>query len=129
MVVLAVVNRSRFGCGLSQRIQRNLDLVRNQVNIGTATATGMKTVYTALLNPTMEDSLAVTSQLQLILGYGPDLQDSEVIADYLWFDSSPPSKLLPRVKNPINREGDRPPGESSVIGAFGARGGNMSTNR
>jgi hypothetical protein len=139
MVLLTTVNRARFGCGLSDRVQRNLEFVRStRTGAGAGAGTGAgasssgssaKSTYTVLLNPTTSDSLASTSQMQLILGYGSDLADNNVIADYLWFSKAPPAKLLPRVKNAVNREGDRPPGESSVIGAFGARSGNMSTNK
>ena len=38
--------------------------------------------------------------------------------DFIWYTSSPPSRVLTRTKNAINKEGDRPDGESSVLGAF-----------
>ena len=71
-----------------------------------------------LLNPTAADSLSPTVQLQLVLAYGPFLKDQRLLADFLWFSRSPPVKILTRPKNPINNEGEKPPGESSIIGAF-----------
>lgn len=78
-------------------------------------------VISVLLNPTADDSLSDTVQLSLCLGYGQNvLEQSRPLADYLWYsaENRPPLKLLPRVKNPISREGDKPAGESSIIGAF-----------
>lgn len=46
------------------------------------------------------------------------MTDQRPLADVLWFSEHPPVKLLCRVKNPISREGDKPAGESSILGAF-----------
>ena len=62
-----------------------------------------------------------SSQLRLSLAYGKFLPEQRMLADFVWFSKEPPLKLLTRPKNPINKEGDKPPGESSVIGAFNAR--------
>ena len=75
-------------------------------------------ILSVLLNPSAADSLAVTAQLQLALAYGNSLPTQRPLADFLWYSSYPSVKLLTRPKNAISREGDKPPGESSVIGAF-----------
>ena len=78
-------------------------------------------VLSVLLNPTAQDSLSQTVQLQLCLAYGPFLKDQKPLADFLWFTDSPPVKILTRPKNAINAEGEKPAGESSSIGAFSSR--------
>jgi hypothetical protein len=75
-------------------------------------------VMTVLMNPMPKDSLSATAQLRLTLNYGPYLDESRPLANYIWYTDFPPIKILTRMKNPINREGQKPPGEASIIGAF-----------
>lgn len=120
MVVLAGVEKVKFGYGVRERAGRSLRRLRE----GAASAAGddaskvTSTVLSIILNPTAQDSLSPTVQLQLVLAYGPFLKDQRQLADFLWFSNSPPVKILTRPKNAINYEGDKPPGESSIIGAF-----------
>jgi hypothetical protein len=120
MVVLAGVEKVKFGYGLRERAGRSLRRLRE----GAAAAAGddaskvTSTVLSVLLNPSAQDSMSPTVQLQLVLAYGPFLKDQRPLADFLWFSKSPPVKILTRPKNAINNEGDKPPGESSIIGAF-----------
>ena len=74
-----------------------------------------------MIDPTAADSLSATAQLRLSLAYGQYLGDQRPLADFVWFSEAPPLKIIARPKNPINKEGDKPAGESSVIGAFNAR--------
>lgn len=50
-------------------------------------------------------------------GIGED-SNSNRLADYIYFTQSPSIKLLTHLKNPIDREGSKPPGEDSVLGVF-----------
>jgi hypothetical protein len=49
---------------------------------------------------------------------GPFLKTQRPFANFIWFDESPRVKLLTRPKNPISKEGEKPPGEGSVLGVF-----------
>jgi len=134
LVVLAGEDRVKFGYGIRERTVRELRRLRGgpspspAVAAAAAAAEGAApaasaapppaTVLSVLLNPTAADSLSPTVQLQLVLAYGPFLKDQRLLADFLWFSRSPPVKILTRPKNPINNEGEKPPGESSIIGAF-----------
>lgn len=110
MIVLLSSEAVKFGFGVEERLRRNLQR---------RTSMDAKVdVVSVLLNPTAEDSLSSTVQLQLALGYGPYLKDQKPLAEYLWFSSYPPVKILTRTKNPISAEGEKPAGESSIIGAF-----------
>ena len=143
MVVLTGADHVKFGYGIRERAIRGLKNFRekrNAANIAlfeqlTASATGDEKkkpqkpaellkdvkVLSVLLNPTAQDSLSETTQLQLCLAYGPFLKDQKPLADFIWFSDSPPVKILTRPKNPINAEGEKPAGESSIIGAFSSR--------
>jgi hypothetical protein len=110
MVVLLSSEAVKFGFGVEERLRRNLQQRKNLDE--------KVDVVSVLLNPTAEDSLSSTVQLQLALGYGPYLKDQKPLAEYLWFSNFPPVKILTRTKNPISAEGEKPPGESSIIGAF-----------
>jgi uncharacterized iron-regulated protein len=115
MVVLAGEERVKFGYGIQERAKRALTTMRKSQS-GDSAAPAK--VLSVLLNPTAIDSLSLTMQLRLTLAYGKFLVDQRPLADFLWFSKSPAVKLLTRPKNPINREGEKPPGESSIIGAF-----------
>jgi hypothetical protein len=145
MIVLLDAERVKFGFGVEERLRRNLRF-RLQANASAkvsalepdratsiiefqgkespplplpkALEQASVDVISVLLNPTAEDSLSPTAQLQLVLGYGPFLKDQRPLAEYLWFSNYPPVKILTRPKNPISAEGEKPPGESSIIGAF-----------
>ena len=113
LVVILSNQKVKFGYGVQERIARNLQLKYNQ------TAGGIKAqVLSVLLNPTALDSNSPIAQLQLCLGYGPFLPDQRPLSNYLWFSSYPPVKILTRPKNSISAEGEKPPGEASIIGAF-----------
>jgi hypothetical protein len=75
-------------------------------------------VVSVLLNPTALDSLSPTAQLRLALAYGPFLPKQRTLADYLWFAQSPPVRVLTHCKNAVSREGAKPAGEFSILGAF-----------
>ena len=143
MVILTGADHVKFGYGIRERAIRGLKNFRekkNAANIAlfeklTASVGGDAKkkpqkpvelvkevkVLSVLLNPTAQDSLSQTTQLQLCLAYGPFLKDQKPLADFLWFSDSPPVKILTRPKNPINSEGEKPAGESSIIGAFSSR--------
>lgn len=125
MVVLVGTEKTKFGFGVQERAKRNLYKLRSGssrdfVNV-TSSDASVVDVVSVFLNPTAVDSLSPTVQLQLSLGYGPILREQRLFANYLWFSEYPAVKLLTRPKNPISREGEKPPGESSVIGAFSSR--------
>ena len=111
-IVLLGQGKVKFGFGVQERVERNL-MIKYQDSQSTPVD-----VLSILLNPSALDSESLTSQLQLSLGYGPFLKDQRPLANYLWFSKYPPVNILTRMKNPINAEGEKPPGESSVIGAF-----------
>ena len=142
MIVLSDVGRVKFGYGLQERVRRCLRTLRGiQISDGGAVPDSKEKnkdysadhdpqkaadegarVWSVVLNPSAKDSLSGTAQLRLALAYGPALKDQRPLADFLWFGSDYPSvRLLTRPKNPISNEGDRPDGESSIIGAFGGR--------
>lgn len=122
LVVLWLDKRDAiFGLGVQERVRRNLQARLQQQPANTYSPE----VYSVLLNPTARDSLSDTVQLRLCLAYTPTLQQASgeqqrPLVDFIWFGpfSPPASRLLPRVKNPISREGDKPPGESSILRAF-----------
>ena len=80
----------KFGYGIQERIERNLDYLQSSVSVDSQSDTkeeinkgvsnpssnpssGSKTenkVYSILLNPTAADSLSDTVQLRLVLAYG-----------------------------------------------------------
>ena len=117
LVVLVTDNaRIRFGFGLQDRTKALLMTGEEAFVEG-----GSEGVLSILINPSAQETLSQSSQLRLSLAYGKFLPDQHMLADFVWFSDEPPLKLLTRPKNPISREGDKPPGESSVIGAFNAR--------
>ena len=129
MMVMTGIERVKFGYGVRERIVRRLrslraaELKSDGVTPGPTPTDKAPTpvptkVLSVLLNPTARDSLSQTVQLQLVLAYGPFLKDQRPLADFLWYSRSPPVRLLTRPKNPINSEGEKPPGESSILGAF-----------
>jgi hypothetical protein len=149
LVVLANENRVKFGYGLQERTERCLRAVKfikdGEAQADTTPAAPSASdaskeekekekekekslsdgcmVYSCLLNPTSLDSLSQTAQLRLTLSYGPALADSKPLADFVWFGPAyPPLRVLVRTKNAISREGEKPAGESSIIGAFSSRG-------
>ena len=126
-VALVGSGRTKFGYGIQERTIR---ILNTKYGIGTSPlpSTGSSSdgdkvdVVSMLLNPTASDSESPTVQLLLTLGYGPILKEQRPLSNYLWFSNSPPIKILTRPKNPISAEDEKPAGESSIIGAFGARG-------
>lgn len=100
-----------FGFGIEERLKRHF-------------AAPQAKIYSVLLNPSASDSFSYTAALRLNLEYGEDeLPYQRPLADFLWFgpadvEHMPSVKLLTRMKNAIGREGDKPPGEGSVLGVF-----------
>jgi Haem-binding uptake, Tiki superfamily, ChaN len=106
VAILAPINDLRYMGGINGRIPRIYSFLQSAaissiVDASSAISSAPVTVNdvtTILLNPTALDTLSRTARLRLEIGTGPDtLAYQTKIADYLWFDSSPPVKLLPRV--------------------------------
>jgi hypothetical protein len=128
-------SRVRFGYGVKERTLKLLQVLEaggggegapappsGGGSAAAITATGNPDrVLSVMIDPTAADSLSATAQLRLSLAYGQYLGDQRPLADFVWFSEAPPLKIIARPKNPINKEGDKPAGESSVIGAFNAR--------
>lgn len=114
VVLVADSTRVKFGYGVKERSQKLLRVVSGEDG-------GTDDVMSVLIDPTPEDTLSETAQLRLTLAYGSFLDDQRPLADFIWFSEEPPLRVLTRTKNPIGKEGDKPAGESSVIGAFNAR--------
>lgn len=114
VILLAPESDIKFGLGVEERVKRSL----NRVRADSPPSSSSSRVYSVLLNPSATDSLSDTAQLRLVLAYGPLLRYQRPLADFLWFSEYPPVRLLTRTKNPIDREGDKPAGESSILGAF-----------
>ena len=124
-VALVGNGRTKFGYGVQGRISRILNQ-RYDLGASSSPSTGENRkeesdVVSMLLNPTANDSESPTAQLLLTLAYGPYLKEQRPLANYLWFSEYPQIKILTRPKNPISAEGEKPAGESSIIGAFSAR--------
>jgi len=117
-IALVGNGRTKFGYGIQERISR---ILKSKFDDGTTSSTQDVDVVSMLLNPSANDSESPTAQLLLTLGYGPILKEQRPLANYLWFSTSPPTKILTRPKNPISAEDEKPAGESSIIGAFGNR--------
>ena len=117
VVLVTDSTRVKFGYGVKERSKKLL----NVVSEGSAGADDTDDVLSVLIDPTPADSLSETAQLRLTLAYGQFLEDQRPLADFVWFSEEPPLRVLTRIKNPIGKEGDKPAGESSVIGAFNAR--------
>ena len=125
LVVIADNSEVVFGYGLQSRIERYLDFFqykKNGISASDESKASNDEVWSLLLNPTEKDSLSFTAQLRLALAYGPNLKDQKPLSNFLWFADYPKVKLLTRPKNAISKEGEKPPGESSIIGAFSSRG-------
>ena len=135
--VVAVLNATDivFGYGVPERTKRNLRFFTTAAASPTNTEEDKNrvqapqfdrqsqldkvgAVYSVLLNPTAADSYSDTQQLRLALAYGSFLPSQRPLADFVWFSTAPPTRLLTRAKNPISKEGDKPAGESSILGAF-----------
>ena len=124
-VALVGNGRTKFGYGIQERTLRILSAKYGLGTTSTSSNGGDSSdkvdVVSMLLNPSATDSESPTVQLLLTLGYGPLLKEQRPLSNYLWFSNSPPIKILTRPKNPISAEDEKPAGESSIIGAFGAR--------
>jgi len=117
LVLISPSDRVVFGYGIYDRIRRYQELS----TVGKDKAkepVARETLLSLLINPTAADSFSMINQLQLVLGYGKFLEESYVLSDFLWFSDYPMVKLLTRVKNPINGEGEKPEGEGSILKAF-----------
>jgi len=130
IVCVCEASRVKFGMGIQERARLVLKKLRGDPSpskVITTTGAGGATVFadsdvadvvSVLLNPDQVDSASPTVQLRLTLAYGKYLVDQRPLANYLWYSDSPRSSLLTRAKNPVNNEGEKPSGESSIIGAF-----------
>jgi len=108
LIVVAPLEKVVYGFGVKERLSRN---IREAQKAST-------NVASIILNPAALDTLSFTSQLQLVLGYGEAFNNQRLLADFIWFSSSPAVKLLTRKKNAISAEGDKPSGEGSILKAF-----------
>ncbi len=117
IAIVAPINDVRYLGGINGRIPRVYQYVSaatttdssdstetTATNTSTTTATvpeslvSMNDITTILVNPTAIDTLSRTRRLRLEIGTGPDTIPYQTkIADYLWFSSSPPVSVLPRV--------------------------------
>jgi Haem-binding uptake, Tiki superfamily, ChaN len=101
IAVIAPINDVRYMGGTNGRIPRIYQHLRNAAVTPSTIPTAALTtndITTILINPTATDTLSRTVRLRLEIGTGPDtLAYQTKIADYLWFTSSPPVNLLPRV--------------------------------
>jgi hypothetical protein len=130
LVALLGMEHCKFGYGVQERTKYRLAKLRglpppiplDEDMVSTkrllATVGSRNDVLSVLLNPSAKDSTSQTTQLALSLAYGINLPECRPLSDYVWFSDYPELKLLTRPKNPINNEGEKPPGESSIIGAF-----------
>lgn len=75
-------------------------------------------IYSVLLNPTAIDSHTRLPSLRLGLAMDDDFVNDRTISDFLWFSDWPAVKLLTRPQNPISREGEKPDGQTSILGVF-----------
>jgi Haem-binding uptake, Tiki superfamily, ChaN len=97
IAILAPINDVRYMGGINGRIPRVYQYLSNTDTNKESTIT-MNDITTILINPTAIDTLSRTVRLRLEIGTGPDTIPYQTkIADYLWFTSSPPVNLLPRV--------------------------------
>lgn len=123
LVALLDEGQTKFGFGVQERLTRNLARLRatattSETSSSKSTSSDTGEILSVLLNPTAADTLSMTTQLRLCLAYGQFLKAQRPLANFLWFSNYPPLKLLARTKNPINAEGEKPPGESSILKAF-----------
>jgi hypothetical protein len=77
LVVLAASNDVVFGYGLPERMKRNLNFLRRESAVSDERGKGGDSVFSVLLNPVTQDSLAFAGnvQLRLALSYGPNEED------------------------------------------------------
>jgi hypothetical protein len=145
VVALLPASDLRFGYGVNLRTLRNLHLQQQQVDDKNNKETDLhRLMYSAMLNPSPQDSLSFITPLRLSLSADPDLEysftkediekkdiyhiynlygmstrhNSNILADFLLYADSPAVRIIPRMKNGISREGEKPPGEDSVLKAF-----------
>jgi Haem-binding uptake, Tiki superfamily, ChaN len=110
IAIIAPINDVRYLGGINGRIPRIYQYLSNskknnqgsldqaQPSLTATESVSMNDVTTILINPNAVDSLSRTVRLRLEIGTGPEtIAYQTKIADYLWFSSSPPVNLLPRV--------------------------------
>lgn len=84
----------RFMQGINGRIPR----IAAKASPDENTRITENAVTTILLDPSAQDTLSKSRYLRLEIGTGPDsLAYQTKVADYLWFSSTPPVNLLPRL--------------------------------
>lgn len=115
IAIVAPINDVRYLGGINGRIPRIYQYLSstatttntNEPSSLTSTTTTtvvpeslltMNDITTILINPNAMDTLSRTVRLRLEIGTGPDTIPYQTkIADYLWFSSSPPVNILPRM--------------------------------
>jgi hypothetical protein len=111
IAIVAPINDVRYLGGINGRIPRIYQYLSETTgnssneSLSTSTSTSvpeslitMNDITTILINPTAIDTLSRTVRLRLEIGTGPDTIPYQTkIADYLWFSSSPPVNILPRM--------------------------------
>jgi hypothetical protein len=102
IAIVAPINDVRYMGGINGRIPRVYKFLSSNIESSSDASSNesisMNDITTILINPTAADTLSRTSRLRLEIGTGPDTIPYQTkIADYLWFTSSPPVNLLPRV--------------------------------
>ena len=109
----------KFGFGIEERTKRLLSKKGEESTNGDASSKSISpSVYSILINPSAKDSLSYTTQLRLTLGYGDSLRRMKPLADYVWFSEYPMTNLLTNMQNPIDFEGQKGEGQSSLFGVF-----------
>jgi hypothetical protein len=93
VVSIAPISDVRFLGGINGRIPR----IYQALSSSTTSMTSDR-VTTILLNPTARETLSKSRFLRLEIGTGPDtLAYQTKVADYVWFSSTPPVNLIPRL--------------------------------
>eukprot|EP00981_Chlorochromonas_danica_P010639 scaffold3296_cov159-Ochromonas_danica.AAC.6 len=137
VVAILPLEDVEFGYGVRLRVLHKVlgdDIAGGEIGAGG--------VYSMIANPTAADTFSQLVGLKLSLNFHHDLfyveekglkipgpevlasygigesSNSNRLADYIYFTQSPSIKLLIHLKNPVDREGSKPPGEDSVLGVF-----------
>ena len=111
IAMVAPINDVRYLGGINGRIPRIYQYLSKATDSnpiktsstltmtnGPESLVSMNDITTILINPTAMDTLSRTVRLRLEIGTGPDsIPYQTKIADYLWFSSSPPVNILPRM--------------------------------
>lgn len=114
LVVCAGIDHVKFGFGCHARLERIAQVdagskdenakVCASIQVCRSTATPLlltpfAQIRSIVLNPTASDSISLSKNLRLTLGYGDFLPISRPLANYAWFSSSPFPNLLTHMLN------------------------------